>query len=324
MLDEAVFQTKNIPPGDRFEYWRDHMSHTYTPVEIDSSHATDFSASQRILNLGTVRLWVTQHTPMTVRRTPQLIRESDPELYHLSLPLRGAMKVAGPDRSAAYAPYDLALQDTSYPQSMQATANHSQERVSGIGLFVPQELLPLSKNRVDQLVMRRIPGRAGFGALIAQFLTRLAADTSSYQPSDGLRLGTILVDLLSALLAHFSEADNRSPTETHRQALKTQIRIFIQQNLQDPQLTPQMIAAAHHISISYLHRLFQDEERTVASSVRQQRLERARRDLTDPAMETTSIRVIATRWGFIRPADFTRAFRSAYGIPPKEYRYQTH
>ena len=189
-----------------------------------------------------------------------------------------------------------------------------------MGLFVPRALLPLPKARISELDTHRISGRESIGALLAQFITHLAADTSSYQPSDGLRLGTVVVDLLSALLAHVLEADSYLPPETHRRALIVRIRAFIQRNLHDPELTPRMVAAAHQISISYLHRLFQDEETTVASWIRQQRLERTCRDLTDPAMGTIPIHVIAARWGFPRPADFTRVFRAAYGMPPREYR----
>ena len=129
MLDETVFRTENIPAPDRFEYWRDHMSRMYTPVEANSDQTKDFPASQRILNLNTVRLWITEHPPVTLHRTPKLIRESDPELYNLSMPLRGNMKVTGSNHSASYAPHDLALQETSRPHSMQAITSHTQERI---------------------------------------------------------------------------------------------------------------------------------------------------------------------------------------------------
>ncbi|MER7694990.1 helix-turn-helix domain-containing protein [Streptomyces sp. NPDC097610] len=75
--------------------------------------------------------------------------------------------------------------------------------------------------------------------------------------------------------------------------------------------------------MALLHRLFQHEDETVAASIRRQRLERTRHDLADPAQRTTPVHAIATRWGFPRAAEFTRAFRTAYGIPPKEYRHQT-
>jgi AraC-like DNA-binding protein len=34
------------------------------------------------------------------------------------------------------------------------------------------------------------------------------------------------------------------------------------------------------------------------------------------------VHVIAARWGILRASDFTRAFRSAYGMSPTEYRLQ--
>ncbi|MCG5220618.1 helix-turn-helix domain-containing protein [Streptosporangium soli] len=38
-----------------------------------------------------------------------------------------------------------------------------------------------------------------------------------------------------------------------------QIHAFILQNLGDAHLTPDAIAAAHHISVRYLHKLFHQE-----------------------------------------------------------------
>jgi AraC-like DNA-binding protein len=34
------------------------------------------------------------------------------------------------------------------------------------------------------------------------------------------------------------------------------------------------------------------------------------------------VHTIAARWGIPRASDFTRAFRTAYGISPTEYRFQ--
>ena len=52
--------------------------------------------------------------------------------------------------------------------------------------------------------------------------------------------------------------------ETHRRALLTRIQAFIQQRLGDPELSPGVIAAAHHISLRYLRKLFQEQGTTVA------------------------------------------------------------
>lgn len=120
------------------------------------------------------------------------------------------------------------------------------------------------------------------------------------------------------------EVEAALPPETRHRALTERIRAFIRQNLHDPELTPPVIAAVHHISLSYLHRLFQEEVRgeTVAAWIRSQRLEGARHDLADPALHATPIHAIATRWGLPRSSGFTRVFRTAYGLSPREYRLQ--
>ncbi|MFJ6863393.1 helix-turn-helix transcriptional regulator [Streptomyces termitum] len=83
-----------------------------------------------------------------------------------------------------------------------------------------------------------------------------------------------------------------------------------------------MVAAAHHLSLSYLHRVFgrQSGGETVAAWIRSQRLERARQDLEDPALRTTPVHAVAARWGIPRASDFSRSFRAAYGVSPHEHR----
>nr|WP_308434285.1 hypothetical protein [Streptomyces gelaticus] len=73
----------------RFDCWREYVSQTYVPAEVDSDHAADFAASQRILALGAVQLWTMEHSPMTLRRTRKLIRRSDPSCTTSHSPYAG-------------------------------------------------------------------------------------------------------------------------------------------------------------------------------------------------------------------------------------------
>jgi AraC-like DNA-binding protein len=81
-----------------------------------------------------------------------------------------------------------------------------------------------------------------------------------------------------------------------------------------------MIAAENHVSLRYLHKLFETQQMTVAGWIRQRRLERCRRDLRDPALSHLPVSAIAARSGLIDAAHFSRVFRAAYGISPSEYR----
>ena len=55
---------------------------------------------------------------------------------------------------------------------------------------------------------------------------------------------------------------------------------YIEARLADPALSPPGIAAAHHISVRRLHKLFEDQPLTVAALIRRRRLERCRAELT--------------------------------------------
>ncbi|MFD7504043.1 AraC family transcriptional regulator [Streptomyces sp. NPDC059850] len=313
---ETVFRCDDLPKADRFDYWREQMTNLIAPMEMSSDHTRDFQGEARVLELGAAHVWPTKFHPMRFRRTPKLIRQSDPELYHFSFLQRGNLQVSQARQETAYGQNGLYVVDTSRPYECVAYG----DAPIGVGLEIPKALIPLPGDRIDPLLARPIPGHEGIGALLGGFLTRLASDNGTYRPSDGPRLGTVLIDLAASLLAHTIEAESALAPETHRHTLILRVQNFIQRNLHDPELTPADVAAAHHISVSYLHRIFRAQDTTVSRWIRQQRLDRARRDLADPGLATAPLHEIAARQGFAHAAVFSRAFRAAYGMPPSDYR----
>lgn len=318
LLDEMVFRSDDVPAPDRFGYWAELLGRTHAPMELGSDHADDFRACQRVLDLGAVTVWSATFQPLVFRRTPKLIRQSDPEAYHLSFVVRGTGAGVWRHRETRYKADDLFINSSSLPNDIHSSG----DPVTTVALEVPKALLPMSRDMAGRIVGAPVSGREGMGALLAGFLTQLTADTASYRPADRPRLSTVLVDLVAALFAHLLDAGDSLPPETRRRALTLRIQAFIREHLHDPELTPAAIAAAHHISTSYLHRLFRDEDATVAASIRRLRLEAARRDLTDPARRAAPLHAIAARWGFPRATDFSRAYRAAYGTTPRDHRHQ--
>ncbi|MGP4050313.1 helix-turn-helix domain-containing protein [Streptomyces sp. 2A115] len=318
MLIETVFRSEDVPAADRFEYWRELVSRTSRPMDLSSENAADFWAHQRLIGLGAVSVWPAECQPVVYRRTPKLVRQSDPESYHLTLVLQGSGGASWGKQEAAYHAYDFHANDSSRPSEM--WTGQALSRI--VGIEVPKAHLPLPRRRAEQAIGRRMSGLEGIGALLAQFLTQITDNTNQYAPSDAPRLGTVLVDLVAALFAHTLGTEDSLPPDTHQRNLALRIQAFIQQNLHEPHLTPRAIAAANGISLSYLHRLFQGEDETVSAYLRRKRLERARQDLANPAMRAVPIHAIAARWGFTHPAAFSRAFRTAHGMTPTTYRHQ--
>ncbi len=319
MPTQEVLCTEDLPAADRFGAWCEAMSRTHAPMQMSSRFAAEFRARQRRIYLSEVTVYPVIFQQTTFRRTPKLIRQSDPEGYNLSFLLSGEGGAVWDQQEANYRPYDFHTSST----SRQYETWGGLQPVSMIGVEIPRSLLPVPRRHADQVIGRHMSGRDGIGALLGKFLTQLARDTACYQSADAPRLCTVLVDLVAALFAHTFDTDGALAPETRSRTLLLQIKAFIRRHLADPGLTPGQVAAAHHISRSYLHRLFQHEDTTVAAYIRHQRLEAARRDLTDPAQQAIPIHAIAARWGYLRAADFTRAFRAAYGASPSDLRRES-
>ncbi|GAA2277968.1 AraC family transcriptional regulator [Streptomyces ruber] len=314
---EKIYDSRDLPVSDREEAWRA-VTASVLAVDVSVGGATEFEASLRAAGLGEVQVTAQTHTSLTSRPRPG--RQSAPETYAVALVLRGRQGISQNGREASLGAGDLVLFSASRPR--EAVVEARREPAASVLVRVPRSVLPLPPDRVNRLLAVRMSGREGVGCLLAGFLTHLTADSTSCRPADGQRLGGVLVDLITAWLAHHLDAQDQVPEHSRRRAQFLEIQHFIHRHLDDDELSPADVAAAHHISLRTLHRLFHAHAHgaTVASYIRHQRLTRVRRDLADPHMAARPVHAIAARWGFPQPADFTRVFRTAYGMPPGEYR----
>jgi AraC-like DNA-binding protein len=281
-----------------------------------------FGARVGVSEFGPVQVTVMTTTPHAVHRTSKLIRRDDPEVFKLGCLVSGrGLMVQEEGGSADFGVGDLVLFDTSRPYVSRFVPDAG-ARQRLLLLRFPRSSLPLPARHLRQLSAVRIAGEKGIGALSSQFLLHLARHMDELSTTDTARLSTLTIDVLTTALADALDAQSVVPAHTRRRALMAQIHAFIRENLGDPGLTPDTIAAAHHISLRYLHKLFHEEGHTVARWIHERRLEQCRRDLADPLLAETSIGVIAARWGFTNHTHFSRAFRIANGLSPRQFRQQ--
>ena len=186
-----------------------------------------------------------------------------------------------------------------------------------LGIVVPLGAISLPCHVLGGVTATRMDAASGCGALLAAFLTALAANLGAIRPQQEAGLSAAVGDLLTAVLAN---AGTSAPPDGVRSALLKRIRSFVEAEIANPGLSPARIAAAHHISVRQLHRLFEGEDMTIAELVRARRLAGCGRDLLDPALGGLSIGSVAARWGITDSAKFSRLFRAAYGLSPREYR----
>ncbi|WP_369809805.1 helix-turn-helix domain-containing protein [Parafrankia sp. EUN1f] len=295
------------------------MCQDIMPTVATSGYADCFRGKINVFDLAGGAVTTLTFSPLSGRRSPALIRSYDPEDYYLFMVHGSPIRVEQSGNVTCLEAGDIALFDTSHPLAADFLDHGRQKRVTLMRL--PRASLPLSGDAADRLLGSALLVRTQTGALLGQFLSGFREKTAAHGSTELHRLGRIGFDLASTFLASHLDAQRTLPVETREQVLRARIDTFIDHNLGDRELRPATIAAAHHISVRTLHQLFQGQPETVGAMVRRRRLERCKDDLLNPRLEHLTIGDIAARWGFRHPADFSRAFRAAYGAPPRDLRH---
>ena len=189
-----------------------------------------------------------------------------------------------------------------------------------IAMHVPRTALePLLRDR-DRAAVRHIPAQSEPLRLLNHFLLALR-HTAAPLASELQRLSANYVyDLLALALGPTRDAADLAGRRGLPVARLRAIKDSIIADLHRPDLTVAAVAKHHRVTPRYVQRLFETDGTTFSEFVRQQRLEKARRLLINPAHAKTSIGTIALDAGFVDQSHFNHAFRRAYGMTPSDAR----
>ncbi|WP_314096242.1 helix-turn-helix domain-containing protein [Microbacterium foliorum] len=289
------------------------VSESFVPLQVSTSGADHFRGMIRGASVDEVHVNEVRATSHVVERTPELIARSDRSYFKLSLMLAGTGMLIQDDREAVLQPGDLAVYDTDRPYSLVFD-----DDFRTMVVMFPKHLISLPADMVGQLTAVRISGQGGLGGMVVPYLTQLAGNLEQLAGTTGARLAHSALDLVTTVFTRELGLDEVS-ADPHR-ALVQRIRSYIDRNLASTDLGPASIASAHFISTRHLHGLFQEQGVTVSTWIRTRRLEQCRRDLLDPMLADRPVAAVAARWGFVDAAHFSRAFKTAFGISPSEYR----
>ncbi|MGW4380983.1 helix-turn-helix domain-containing protein [Kitasatospora sp. NPDC004531] len=235
----------------------------------------------------------------------------------IGLQLAGECMITQDGRQTLLGEGEFVLYDTArayvieYPKPSRAHLFH-----------LPRRLLAVPENELAQVTGTPVTAADGFGSVLLPFLRTLADSAPSYATPIADRLAGSVADLVGTMVAQLSATRASDDDRGANGRLVRRIRDHIERNLGDPGLSPESIARAHHISLRYLHRLFEGEETTVARLILRSRLDAAAHELARPGPGGAPVAAVAQRWGFLSPAHFSRAFRTAYGVPPSAWRAQ--
>ena len=304
-------------PAERLDAWQQHLWTIFGPSQVQAGDATGFrGGSIRVNDIGSLVLSEVSADPMVVHWAQRSVASApDPDVYKVGVQLLGNCVVAQDDREAVLKPGDFTIFDPRRPFRLAYEGSYRTLLV-----MLPKKSLPFDARQMTRVGAVRVPGQQGLGALVSVFLTRLAVEADYLGGQGAERLSDNVLSLLSIVYAQYLDQGPDIPASARRNAIRLQVKHYIEQRLDDPDLTPASIAAAHHISTRYLHRIFEEEDVTVARWIRMRRLENIRRDLANPLLAERRVGDVGAHWGLANPSEFSRLFREAYGVSPRTYR----
>lgn len=313
-LQETI-STARVERTRRLDYWRDIISSTFVALDCDAPASCDFEATLSSGALRDVQFSTVASRAQHVSRTPQRIRQAPYDYFLLSFQQRGSGRVIQDGRAAALRPGDFALYDTARPYELVFEEDFEQ-----LVLRVPRAYLARRVVRPERLTAIAFSSRANSSAAVTSgFVSALAEKIGQLPDAVSSTFHQALIDVLVGSLAEGAQ-DAPGATTANRLVLRQRIRTYVEQHLSDATLDCGGVAAAHGISVRYLHKLFADEGVSLSEWLWSRRLERARAALESSTSTGQSVTQIAYDWGFKDPAHFSRAFRARYGFAPSELR----
>lgn len=260
---------------------------------------------------------VTRGGAHLVKRTEALIEQSNDNIFFIGFMLAGEATLAQDDHRAELHPGDIAILDSSRAYTIDVPRSFDALWVS-----VPRYRLEGRLHALSEIMAQRIDGSTGIGHVASSMLSAALDEAPRLQASEANRIANHLLDLLSLSLSNVTNPRRGDHTTAYRTSMLRRIQEFVEQNLDDEDLSPERVAAAQNVSVRYINKQFEREGTSVARWIRMRRLESCRMDLENPNNAARSISDIAYSHGFGNISSFNRAFRSRFGLSPRTLRNQ--
>jgi AraC-like DNA-binding protein len=189
-----------------------------------------------------------------------------------------------------------------------------------IGLRMPRAALAPLVIGCDEARLRLVPHSTGALTLLTKYVG--AATSNRTLTTAELRrvFVTHVYDLAALTVGATRDAAMAAEGRGVRAARLQAIKSDIAASLADCELSAAAIAARHHLTPRYIHKLFESEGLSFSQFVLDRRLALVHRMLTDPRFADRSISSIAFDVGFGDLSYFNRAFRRRYEATPSDVR----
>lgn len=312
LLTRSVFSSEGLSHDDGFAIWSESVSPLFNPSIKDEQEP--FFSRVEAIDLGNLVMASSHITRQQFHRHRQLTRKDQADHLLLQLYLKGGYYGHNGKNKVAVQANDISLLDLGQEMHTQCETSHS------LSVIIPRDVWFAHGGKTAIPCGLTLKGNTAIGHVLGEHMKSVWAATQKAQQHEASILGKTLLSVAQHCLATECETykENNNKVVVKKATLNS-IQRYIQANLTKSTLSPKSICHAFNCSRSYLYRLFEPLD-GVAAYIQQQRLEQCYQALISPKHKHRQIAEIAFHWGFNNQSHFSRLFRKAYGMSPKQAR----
>ena len=274
-----------------------------------------FEAALSLTQLGPIRIVRMGFGGGSIQRTVRHVGRPSQRQYTLLLQVRGRATLEHYGEQCLLREGDLALCDSAAPHVYRLV-----ERAELLMLRIDADLLKAHLPSPEIYCGQRLAAQCGVTHAVTSLIRSLCEQLESgNKPGFPDRIARNLLDMVATAYAIAFSLPERDapPAQTSSYA---KVRLFIEQHLRDPSLSPSSVARDLKLSSRYVRMMFAANKDSASAYILRRRLEECERQLGDPAWRDRSIMEIAFAWGFNSAPHFARSFRDRFGDSPRGYR----
>jgi AraC-like DNA-binding protein len=310
----VMLDTNSSAPDRRLAVWQDIVCDTFVGLDCRSDMHDAFWGSVSQSAVGPATFTRVDSCAQRVFRTPSRIARASEDFVLVALGNSGVNGVYQDGREAVVSAGQFVIYDTTRPYELRFDDSFTQTIFQ-----IPRKLLHQRVGSFDTLTATTFLGDRPLERLAYEFMLSMSKMVDEVDAATATRLLDQALDLVAMVFADRMH-QHSSDLSFHRSALLYRLKNYILAHLRDPELSVPRAAAAIRISPRYASDLMAAEQTSFRTYVQMQRLERCRRDLSDPTQAARHVSDIAFAWGFNDLAHFSRIFKQKFGVSPREWR----
>ena len=307
----------------RKDQWISSLSSGYAHLRADPAADTPFTGELRIARTGDVSVGTIRGTVKSISRTTDdIAAQNTNNVVFLSNSSCSPLYIEQSGRSVELAPLASVLIEQSEPSIIRVADG----KCGLIAVQTERELVRQRYGSFEDHLMTVLPAPSVVGGLIRAYVDALVNPQEPMPPLVRWFAADHIADLIAAAvsvepLVHSDDGAGFGALSRRRFA---SARAYIYQNLANPLLSQEHVAAHVRISKSQLRKDFACSGLSVGQYIREQRLAKALVMLKNPLLQHHRIIDIAYACGFQNLATFNRLIRNAYRMTPSEIKQGAH